>query len=233
MELILLSIWEGLFAWTCPGLRARVYQTMVSRAGGPYVGLNVGVVRSDSNFQDTGSIDVVETGSNIVNKTGFIGGGQVGYNWQDQEFVYGVEADISGLAANITTQWHDSQFNLRQTTHKIDWLSTLRVRAGLAIGRTLVYATGGLALAGVKDSASQTASDGDTVLIQKDDTRVGWTIGGGLEHMFAPNWTARIEGLYVDLGTSGQLNPSVNTICSVCVYSGKFSHSLVIGRVGV
>jgi outer membrane immunogenic protein len=206
---------------------------------GPYIGVNLGVVRSESKFWDTGGSDVVETGTIVSDKTGVIGGGQIGYNWQSENLVYGVEADISGLDSKISTEWTvGSRFTSRVTEHNIPWLATFRGRAGLAVGRTMVYVTGGLAVAETKDSARQTNISpgpffGQTVLIAKDETRVGWTAGFGLEHMLTPNWTVRGEVLYVDLGRGDMVFPSINTICTACTYSGRFSHTLTLARAAL
>jgi outer membrane immunogenic protein len=67
----------------------------------------------------------------------------------------------------------------------------------------MMYVTGGLAVGGVRNRWGYT--DTFPALVYQfadDETRVGWTAGGGFEHRFTPNWSARIEGLYVDLGRS-------------------------------
>jgi outer membrane immunogenic protein len=75
-----------------------------------------------------------------------------------------------------------------------DWLGTVRGRLGYAFDRFLPYVTGGLAVGGVKTSV---AGFGDS-----SDTKAGWTVGGGIEAAIAGPWTAKVEYLYVDLGSS-------------------------------
>jgi outer membrane immunogenic protein len=198
---------------------------------GFYVGLNAGGTWAESNSIDvvSGSLlpgnfaaaflaglgsGTASTGSN----GGFIGGGQIGYNWQfNSNFVVGIEADIQGLtqsgnAGQSTTAGILPPSVLVSTisaSKSIDYLGTVRGRLGWLFTPTLlVYGTGGLAYGGVNTSASifQTAPVGFPLLgfggtNAFSDTRVGWTAGGGLEWMFLPNWSAKVEYLYYDLGT--------------------------------
>jgi outer membrane immunogenic protein len=88
---------------------------------------------------------------------------------------------------------------------KLEWFGTFRGRAGVAVTPSvLLYATGGaaygtiktdLGLAGFTPAGTPVAVAGSS-----SDTRFGWTVGGGIEAMFASNWSAKIEYLYVDLG---------------------------------
>ncbi len=97
-------------------------------------------------------------------------------------------------------------------SQKIDWFGTLRGRVGwLPVNPLLVYATGGAAYGRVETDVSFAShippppgmiSDvTGTTAVSEGDTRAGWTIGGGLEWMFAPNWSLKGEYLYYDLGT--------------------------------
>jgi outer membrane immunogenic protein len=159
-----------------------------------------------------------------VDKTGFIGGGQIGYNWQNGNFVWGFEADGSWLSTKINHE--DHTFGYAQgPSHKISWLSTVRTRFGLAVGNTMVYATGGVAFGGVKNRYSW---DPDTIT-SESKTRVGWAIGGGIEHMWTRNWTVALEGLFVDLGRSTVSTPTFPG--SPFSKSTRFSNQMVIGRV--
>jgi outer membrane immunogenic protein len=90
-----------------------------------------------------------------------------------------------------------------------EFLGTVRGRLGAVFSQALLYVTGGLAIGTVKTSGSF-GHFGGTVIetASETTTRAGWTIGGGLEYAFAPNWSAKIEYLYVDLGTFDLTLPS-------------------------
>jgi outer membrane immunogenic protein len=159
-------------------------------------------------------------GSNTLgsSKGGFIGGGQIGYNWQfSNVFVAGIEADIQGIAGNSTSGSafgagvpigfpNERIVSSSYASKSIDYLGTVRGRLGWLFTPTLLlYGTGGLAYGGVNTSSSifqanlpfnpPFASTGSF-----SDTRVGWTAGGGVEWLFLPNWSAKVEYLYYDLG---------------------------------
>jgi outer membrane immunogenic protein len=150
-------------------------------------------------------------------KSGFIGGGQIGYNWQHGNFVFGLEGDISGLSgrASVDVVGYDAL----TYSSKIRWLSTVRGRFGLAVGDTMAYMTAGVAFGGVKNSVSFTDC---CISYSNSKTKTGWTVGGGVEHMLSRNWTIGLEGLFVDLGKS---------TVDVDGDSFQFSNQAVIGRV--
>ncbi len=145
---------------------------------------------------------------------GGLGGGQIGYNLQRERIVFGIEADIQGagisgqehtLAANpgpfVTTN-ASSQTNL-------DWFGTLRGRFGYSFQSTLLYATGGLAFGGARDSLSQSFTSTDTTpttnlsaSASKDATLTGYVVGGGVETKLTPSWSIKAEYQYIDLGST-------------------------------
>lgn len=149
---------------------------------GCYAGLNAGGLWGHVNDTMDGS-------------AGLTGGGQVGCNWQMNAFVLGGEADIqyTGLDGSRdalvgTTTIHED-FRSR-------WLATFRGRLGWLINPSmLIYGTGGLAGANVDTTDSWGSSS-----VSVSTTRAGWTIGSGLEWMFAPQWSVKAEYLYVNLG---------------------------------
>jgi outer membrane immunogenic protein len=216
--------------------------SQADRWAGWYLGLNAGglggddpVSTSASNSQycssgcnlalafATASIEGA-TGAFPLNTDGFIGGGQLGYNWLLANFwVAGFEADVQGLtgdgsssrssAADVTFGGspHGVGTNL-SVTKSIDFLGTVRGRLGYQVMPSLlVFGTGGFAYGHVKSSTSISqyligtglgnleASFGTNSSVSR--MRGGWTLGGGLEWMFAPNWSAKGEYLYYDLGS--------------------------------
>ena len=138
---------------------------------GPYIGGNLGY--------EWGSVS-----NNPTKPSGFAGGVQAGYNWQTGPWVFGVEGDIQGTAADDTfAPWKFSN----------PWFGTLRGRAGYAISNVLFYGTGGLAFGELT---------GQTFGLSESHTTAGWTAGVGAEVGLAPRWSAKIEYLYVDLSSS-------------------------------
>jgi outer membrane immunogenic protein len=203
---------------------------------GPYIGLNVGAARHDWSFTNQGIGDTFWTSS----KSGFIGGVQAGYNWQSGTFVYGVEADFNWLGLKKTDTF-GPPFTLSPVNVKteVNWLATFRGRIGLtSLNPTMVYFTGGLAVAGVKNRwgvgytsvvAGQPPANWDSDFVD-NEVRFGWTAGLGVEHMISQNWSFKAEVLYVDLGTRTK---NVSGPFAFGSYTSEFSNSLVTARVGV
>jgi outer membrane immunogenic protein len=103
-------------------------------------------------------------------------------------FVIGLEGDGAWNDANGST---GNCLSFACTTQG-EWLATVRGRAGYAWDRVLFYGTGGAAFGSVQAAA--------TGLPFATSTQTGWTAGAGVEWAFLPNWTAKVEYLYVNLG---------------------------------
>ena len=130
--------------------------------------------------------------SNDLN--GIIGGGQLGYNWQTGPLVFGIEGDFQGAdeSRSDTGTIGGIPYTVDQS---IPWFATLRGRIGYATGPFLLYFTGGAAWENYKLSVSAPGGS-----VSDDATKTAWTIGGGGEWMFAPQWSAKLEYLYMDTG---------------------------------
>jgi outer membrane immunogenic protein len=160
---------------------------------GFYAGINGGYGFGTSNWSALG-------GTGIKPKGGLVGG-TVGYNWQAGAIVYGLEGDFdwSGVKGNVACA-----AGACETANT--WLATFRGRVGYAFDRWLPYITGGGAYGNVKASTTVPAFS-----TSKD--QLGWTAGAGVEYAFLGNWTAKLEYLYVDLGSSDfGTAPVVNTV---------------------
>jgi outer membrane immunogenic protein len=150
-----------------------VYERPFSWSG-LYIGAHVGYGWSDVGWQD---------GQNALHLdgAGALAGGQIGYNIQTGQLVFGVEADISGT-------WIDG--GTACCGHDFNWLASVRGRAGVAFNgnRTLLYATGGAAWADLDYTAPGASGF--------SNTHFGWVAGGGIEHMLTQNLSARVEYLH-------------------------------------
>ena len=132
---------------------------------------------------------------------GFVGGGQIGYNYQLGQVVLGVEADFQGADLKAGPSFAGLGI---VGEGKTEWFGTVRGRVGYAFDRFLPYITGGLAYGSVKT----TLAPGVTIngLNSDDNTHTGWTIGGGVEYAITNNLIAGVEYLYVDLGDKKVFN---------------------------
>jgi outer membrane immunogenic protein len=174
----LLGLATGALAADLPSRRApapMIAAVPVFTWTGFYVGVNAGY-----GWNDSGDGDLVFEGATIVGDSdddgGFIGGGQIGYNYQIGSFVVGLEGDIQ-YADFGGVNYDFGPLGIYENDND-DWFGTVRARAGVAFDRALIYATGGFAFT---------------------DNRNGWTVGGGVEYAFTNNLSAKIEGLYVNL----------------------------------
>jgi len=135
-------------------------------------------------------------------KDGGLIGGVVGYNWQFNQFVLGLEGDAAAvLSGNRAWTYNGVQFY--NNSLNTNYAAAIRGRLGFAAWeRALLYVAGGVAFGDnvVNFSTPGFASASYTT------SRTGWTIGAGVDYAFTPNWIARVEYRYVDLGTGGYYN---------------------------
>ena len=186
---------------------------------GFYLGANAGISWNNSGVDN--NFDVDGDGINDLNnkiegdQTAFTAGGIVGYNYQIDQIVLGVEADFNYLGFSDSNSRSVDVIGLDgidtitgKSSFEADWFGTIRGRLGYAIDNVLIYGTGGLAYGHMSADGKVTASlAGDTVGTWKgstDSTNWGWTVGGGMEYGI-DNWSLGLEYLYVDLG-SGEWN---------------------------
>jgi outer membrane immunogenic protein len=214
---------------------------------GFYVGVHAGYNWSSNNWTSGG---LVEDPTFLVTpmkpKTdGVLGGVQAGANYQIASWVVGMEADWAFLSRRGSSDGTLLQngapafggFTITTTgTSKIDWLAQFTGRAGYALDRTLFYVKGGVAAGETSDnfSLTQVQPGGPTSFIDfgtKNNTLVGWTAGGGIEHFFSPNWSAKVEYNYVDLGSTSEKFNFVSGVTSL-TFRENIEHKLQIVKVG-
>jgi outer membrane immunogenic protein len=191
---------RGVPAYAPPPPPAPVYTW-----NGCYVGASAGT--SSGSSQHFRSIDGAPI-TNGFDLSGFIGGGQLGCNWQWGAWVFGIEGD--GSAVNKSGQGFELQPIPRPNTQWISetqerWFVTARGRLGLTNfwwfgDKTMVYVTGGGAWAKIDASEWLTTNPINTGH-QESNTRSGWTVGGGIEYALGYGWSVKSEFLYADFGT--------------------------------
>jgi outer membrane immunogenic protein len=132
-----------------------------------------------------------------ANPSGFVGGGHIGYNFAGipgigfgNGLVVGVEGDVNGSTVKDTI----GVPGIGTTTYRENIDGSARGRVGVAVDRALFFATGGAAFADFRTTYPTTNSPLST-------TRVGWTVGGGIEYSFAPQWSVRAEYRYADFSS--------------------------------
>lgn len=153
---------------------------------GPYVGLQLGYAWGNYELQ-------IESESFEEDLDGIVGGGHVGWLFQHESLVFGIEGDIEAadLDGSIDVEGLESDVD-------IGLLGSARARLGWALDNVLVYATGGVAFA---DMDYDTYNIGADVSDENSDTFIGYTVGGGIEVGVSENVSARIEYRYTDLGS--------------------------------
>ena len=163
---------------------------------GWYVGVNAGVNWQRGDGESFGGYSVP---SGTHTSTGFVGGGQLGYNWQSGNIVFGIVADIDGLTGKGTSgRFRSEESPKGYFSNQITWLTTVRGKLGLVADNTFVYGTGGLAVGGVKNSYNMPNPTGSKSV---STTKTGWALGVGAERMlWNSHWSVGLEALFVDLG---------------------------------
>lgn len=213
----LLGLTHGAFAADLPAPTLE-YPEVRPLWGGAYVGFHAGYAWSDAHAEleaVEGMLLTLDVENGLFAREteetdgGFVGGAQIGYNVQVDRFVGGVEADVSYVDID-----HGSQMSvvdpgpffpgaLTESAYEtsIDWLATLRLRAGAALGGTLLYATGGAAAGSVENAFTIRVDDiGYTPdAWTEENTLYGYAVGGGVEQAVSSSLSVRLEYLYFDL----------------------------------
>lgn len=205
---------------------------------GTYIGVNAGYwwsqnnkVKTEASILSMSGIDPVGA-SNIANAltivgtnhlnnnpNGFIGGAQLGYNYQINYYSLGLELSLAGLSqSNDNNQinksvalvdFPESYQATFKVSNKINYLAALRARIGfIATPSILIYGTGGLGYADINYKQSITANETLSAFTyptvygssSHNGGHTGWTLGAGAEWMFMPQWSAKIEYNYYSFG---------------------------------
>jgi outer membrane immunogenic protein len=215
-----------------PYTKAPAYVAPVASWTGFYAGANVGYgwgSRSGDLIANSPNLDTAVVldryPRSFGNKNdGVIAGGQIGYNHQINQYVFGLEADLqwadqrSSTFRSAPTEFIFGTFlpdHTESSSDRVKWFGTVRARAGVTPSSDLLlYVTGGLAYGETNSSVTNTYPAFPNVppivvgqpaysnSVSVGGTRVGWSAGVGAEWMFASNWSVKAEYLHVDLGST-------------------------------
>jgi outer membrane immunogenic protein len=179
---------------------------------GFYVGLNGGGGWGTTSHSLTIAANGATAASGDFDVGGGVFGGTIGYNRQIGPWVIGGEADLDWADIDGSKSFAAAPAGIAITgsvMSRLEWLDTIRARVGYVWGpAALLYVTGGAAYGSVTAQVpfSLTAlGAGLTGFLGQSDTRLGWTIGVGLEYMLMPQLTGKLEYLFVDFDTNTQL----------------------------
>jgi outer membrane immunogenic protein len=159
---------------------------------GFYIGGNFGGAWASTTLTDN------LTGSSATgNLGGWLGGGQVGFNYQMGSFVLGVEGTLDWSSLNSTTGGIITAAGPPlQVAANTTWVSTLAARFGFAADHALFYGKAGGGWVGNNATITNLATGSSA---NSSNTNSGWALGAGVEYAFTPNWTAKVEYDYLGL----------------------------------
>ena len=230
-----------LAAWTWSGLYV-----------GGTIGYGAGKSSTDTAFSDPASGAGLFASSASRALDGAIGGAQAGYNWLAGGVLFaGIEGDLnySGQRAKFNAACPGDVCNPAligvvddpsviaqfEQGQKLEWFATLRSRLGVvATPDAIAYITGGLAVGEVMTAGTVLGFDGNgnpvNTIVSSHNTKAGYAVGGGIEGRLAGNWTAKIEYLYLDLGTVTTIPAPAQGATTAVAFNSRITDNIL--RVG-
>jgi outer membrane immunogenic protein len=203
--------------------------------GGFSVGGYIGGAQSTSSVSD---IDDWNTGATYEHETsGFAGGVQVAYDFARCHTLIGIVADATFLNADKSGLYDDDD----EYKTSMEWMSTVRLRAGVALDNLYLYATGGIAFADLNNRMRDiTELDEDETYPswKSDSSRVGWTVGAGFEYALSSRLMFMTEVLYADFGNDDSTGyyrafDDGGALEDEEAYRARFSDEVVVAKVGL
>jgi outer membrane immunogenic protein len=181
-----------------------------------WTGFHVGISGGFGSNQDNATYSYVNVPSDVISllpqsakldADGGLVGGSVGFDKQFGQIVLGVEGDLSWtgfddnaihlVAGDPSIGFPPLKF---ETDYDMEWLSTIRGRAGVAFDNWVLYGTAGVAFGRISLDSSVAVSDFGSLTGSKETTKTGWIAGGGGAVAVTPHISLKAEALYYDLG---------------------------------
>jgi opacity protein-like surface antigen len=182
-----------------------VVQSVLPPWAGPYIGAYAGYLSARAEMTFPGSDEF-----HLIDPRGLAGGALAGFNVQRGHLVAGIEGDFGYVGGKETV---DTGFApdpaATQMQSRLTWNGHLRGRLGFATNQALFFVAGGLAVAGVDDKAIDNVAGATAIW---NDTRAGWTLGGGVDFLAASKIIVRLEYLYDNYGTETLPAQTVNGV---------------------
>jgi opacity protein-like surface antigen len=204
---------------------APVYPCGPSRFNGGYVGGNIGGVSYRASRSDLDGF-LTDNSGWTANKSAFAGGAQIGWDWQSCNRLLGVAADWSWTNPKADTFDNPNAPDGEQSFRsKMDWFSTIRGRAGLVVDDSLIYVTGGVAIADIKTTVTNVNIPGSFAF---DKTRWGLVAGVGAEFALSGGWSVNTELLYMQFSKQ-----SVAFAAGGEIYNFDLNDSAWVSRIGL
>jgi outer membrane immunogenic protein len=212
---------------------------------GCYIGGNIGWIGGRVSSDFNGGDEFFGNNDNHSSNSGFAGGGQIGcdYQWPGTGWVIGFRNMFDGTSlrrdrtiGTFENDLGDFSTGTIGLHTRVNWFDTLTGRIGYSFAPGwLLYGQGGGAWANAEANLTFSNAFATFASGGQSRTRSGWTAGGGIEWMFAPHWSAFLEGNYMDLGHKSVTvfgDPASTSFCSVgCTFNPKFTATTVL--VGV
>jgi opacity protein-like surface antigen len=202
----------------------------VARFSGAYVGGNAGAVAYTAIRHDVDRYSGAPADFS-ANTFGATAGIQAGYDWQSCNKVFGLVADWNWADTQTATQSLSIDPSIGLSVQsRMDWFSTLRARAGLAVNDTLFYVTGGVAAAKIKSNITAGFPHAVTEHAAFGETRWGLVGGVGAEFALWNNWSVNTELLYMQFEKSSDTfhSPAFSRVTTF-----ESNDSLWVGRIGL
>jgi outer membrane immunogenic protein len=207
---------------------AQVYGPPPFSWAGFYVGGNIGGASAHTTITD----NITGASFNTGGISGFIGGGQLGYNFQTaNNFVFGVEGTFDWSSLERTSNAVVTPRGTLQATFSTPWISTLAARFGYAWDRSLIYGKVG---GGWVDNKLTVSNLTTGLSASATNSRSGLLLGVGGEYAFSPNWTVKVEYDHIDLGTwtsgaSPIVGDTISAKRNVDMITGGFNYKFQSG----